>query len=184
MKRCPRLRAALGASIILLLGGCAGARTSEPGPLKPGDRVRLTAPPVVPREVKGEVRELSPEELLLSVRPSEDLVIPVDALGSLAIQRGTRRRVKEGALIGLGAGSVAFLAILAAEGGCGSSDAMCQTGMGLAVGMLAGGGALVGTLVGLLIETEIWEDQTLPLKVEAAANGLGFEIRLPVGRND
>jgi hypothetical protein len=67
----------------------------------------------------GEVQEISREELLLSVGSEEELLVPVDALGSLAIQQGTRRRVKEGALIGLGTGATAFGAIHAAEGGCG-----------------------------------------------------------------
>lgn len=182
MSRRPHSGSALGAALLLVLGGCAGTRTSEQVPLRPGDRVRLTAPSVVKGEVKGQVQEVSTAEILLSVPPEQDLVIPADALGSLAIQRGTRRRVKEGALIGLGAGAVAFMAILASEGGCGSGDAMCQTGMGLAVGVLAGGGALLGTLVGLLVETEVWEDQTLPLAVEATADGLRVEFRLPVGR--
>ena len=136
MKGRPHLTTALGAALVLGLGACAGATPSQPGPLTPGDRVRLTAPSVVPGEVQGEVREISEDELLVRVRPEDEVVIPLEALASLAIQRGTRRRVKEGALIGL------------------------------------------------LIETDVWEDQTLPLELEATPSGLGIEFRFPVGKHD
>lgn len=171
------------AAILLVLAGCASARTPEPGLLTPGDRVRLSAPSVVVGEVRGEVLEISPAELLLSVRPDFHRVIPVDALRSLAIQRGTRRRGKEGALIGLGTGVVGFGVILASEGtdGCGSS---CGAYMALSAGLLAGTGALLGTLVGLLFETEVWEEQGLPLAIQATPNGLQVEFRLPVGGRD
>jgi hypothetical protein len=38
-------------------------------------------------------------------------------------------------------------------------------------------------VVGLLFETEVWEDQTLPLRVEATPSGLHVECRLSVGRH-
>jgi hypothetical protein len=182
MKRFKHLPRPWGAALVFVLGGCAGTGTIEPEPLTSGDRVRVTAS-VVPGEVKGQVRELTQDELLLSVGSGDELVIPVETLQSLAIQRGTRRRVKEGALIGLGTGGVAFLAILASEGGC-SGDSMCESAIGLVAGVFVAGGALLGTLVGLLIETDVWEDQPLPFAVEAAPDGLRVEFRLPVGGMD
>lgn len=183
MKRDPHPRTALSAILILVLGGCAGARTSEHVPLGPGDQVRLTAPSVVRGEMEGAVQEVSQAELLLSVETRGDLVIPVDALRSLAIQRGTRRRAGRGALIGLGTSVVAFGLILASEGtdDCGAN---CGAYAALAGGVLVAGGTLVGTLVGLLFQTEVWEDQTLPLTVEGMPSGIRVGYRLTVGRRD
>lgn len=179
----PRRSGGIVAALAVVLTGCASASSSGPGPPAPGDRVRLIAPSVVEGEVMGEVQEISREELLLRVRSEEELLVPVDALRSLAIQQGTRRRVKEGALIGLGTGAAAVGAIVAAEGGCGG-DSMCESVIGWVAGIFVGGGALVGTLVGLLFETEVWHEETLPLAIRSTPSGLRVEFRLAVGRDD
>jgi hypothetical protein len=82
-----------------------------------------------------------------------------------------------GALFGLGAGLVFSLAVDAAEGGGGGAYRTAG------VAIICGSGLVVGTLLGLMIETDRWEEQPLPVRVEPeiTSQAVGLRWSVPVG---
>lgn len=103
------------------------------------------------------------------------MTIPIASVTGLEVSRGRRSRWARG----LGVGSFAGAVVGAAYGGTnagtqsGEIDLPTEVAIGLGAAVVGAGGALVGLVVGALIETDDWE--RVPLE------GLTVAIVPPVG---
>ena len=129
--------------------------------LEVGERVRVAAPPFTDGRLVGTVLSADSQELVLATRHSPQLTptveIPREAIESLEISLGQRSNTLNGLAYGalggavLGAGTFAVVCLV--DGGCSADGA--TTGGWIAFGAVvgAGGGAVLGLLVGSLVKT-------------------------------
>lgn len=145
--------------------GCAGGQGARPTGISPGQQVRLTIRDSVEHRLSGTIVGVREGDFTVEPDSGEPLQVPLDAVTALAIKVGRKRNAGRGALIGLGVGLVGFVAIDAAEGGCSSDEPLCDAGRAVGFVVLSGGGLLLGTLVGLAVETDQWQELSLPLSL-------------------
>ena len=137
---------------------------AQEAPVEPGARVRVKAPPLQPDWVRGTVVGWESGSLVLEPENPEGdtpLTLARDQITGLDVHRGRKSAAGKGALIGLGVGAVAGIAV--GWGLCGAiSDIPCETSdqvegsaiVGAVFGLL---GAGIGALIGLAIKTDRWE---------------------------
>lgn len=135
-------------------------------PLEVGERVRVVAPPFTDGRLAGTVLSADSEELVLATRHSSEqaptVAIPPEAIESLEVSLGERSNTLNGLAYGALGGAVlgaGFVAVSCLAEGC-SGDDGAGAGGWIAFGAIvgAGGGAVLGLLVGSLVKTETWED--------------------------
>jgi hypothetical protein len=122
-----------------------------------GDRVRVYAP----TRVEGVVVSRDTLSLTMSIDGrANPLVVRVDSLTSLQVRRGHHASVGKGALVGAGVGfGAGFIAGLAMGDDPGGIISFTAPQKGLILGIALGGaGAVLGTLVGLGLNTAHWEE--------------------------
>jgi hypothetical protein len=134
--------------------------SQELPPLKPGDRIRATAPTLSPSPLVGTVVAFEANSLMVK-RGTGTRRLSLASLTRLEMSQGRRSHAALGAGIGLlvgagvgaviGSGCKAIIVPVSSEGGC------------IAVGAAAigGAGALVGAVTGALVRTERWAEVPL-----------------------
>lgn len=164
----PLLRCAcLSLSLFLLRPAALPGQMPQ---LEVGERIRVVAPPFTDGRLLGTVLSADPQELVLATRHSPEqaptVTIPLEAIESLEISLGQRSNTLNGLAYGTLGGAVLGVGVIGvmclAEGGC--------EGGWLAVGAVvgAGGGAVLGLLVGSLVKTETWEDASVRAQLKPA----------------
>ncbi len=157
-------RGATGAFLFLAATGVTAQQ--------PGDSVRVSG------EVVGVVVDADSAGLLLSTAyPAyagvRSLEIPYAGMRSLEVWGGTRRHAGRGFKVGFAAGAVTIGGWLwifcAAHSSC-QQDAIGIVAATAAVGLLAG---VVGSLIGLAIETDIWNPVPIPGGISLRLGGVG-----------
>ena len=180
------IRAGVAARLALLvalsppLAGCATLHALLiPGPVKAGQRVRVTEadsnPPVRTAKLVALTDDsviLGPDSLAVPAGAgavTRRLALPVGAVSEFEVSRGVHRDVLAGALIGTVVGSVVGLVALCTRVhdclGHGSADAPVGPSLGL-FGASVAGGLLIGGTVGAFVRSEHWEE--IPLDQEHA----------------
>jgi hypothetical protein len=149
--------------------------------LKPGDRVRVTAPECQVTRQTATIISFE-DKVVAAVVGERDVRCPYDAVEEIEISLG-RRRWWKCSLIGLGVGV-----------GVGMGSAMIISGsnqgddMGLSILAIGStlAGLLGGTAVGVIRGTEGWKTVPLPpvqpYLVLSPHSGLGFGLSVPVRR--
>jgi hypothetical protein len=134
--------------------------SQELPPLKPGDRIRATAPTLSPSPLVGTVVAFEANSLMVQ-RGTGTRRLSLASLTRLEMSQGRRSHAALGAGIGLlvgagvgaviGSGCKAIIVPVSSEGGC------------IAVGaaVIGGAGALVGAVTGALVRTERWAEVPL-----------------------
>ncbi len=191
----------------------ASATAQAPPPVKVGDRVRVTAPDVGRREgtvqllttdslvIRPEygawpVQLLTTDSLVMQPeygewtvylrRQPNPLAIPLASVTRLEVSRGRKSRVGRGAGIGLLGGGLLGLTIssvvLARNNGC-TGQGFVEPTRGGCIALATVGGAVVGTLLGLVVgamaSTDKWKAVSL-LRVAPQRDGrfgLGLSVR-------
>jgi hypothetical protein len=164
---------------LLFTTGCVTSGVIQPTPLRVGQEVRLEAEGTAGERLEGTVVAIQEDVLTLQqAAPIRQATLPLEAVRYLAIKTGRERHVGAGALIGLGAGMVFSLAIDAAEGGGGGGYRTA----GIAI--VSGSGLVLGTLLGLMIQTDRWEEQPVPPRLEQGSSNAAVSLQwsLPLGR--
>ncbi len=142
--------------LILLLGLAALPASAGAQAPVPGQRIRVTAPPLIHREA-GVFRSLDSDTLAFEFKGIRRTV-PVELVSRLEVSAGRRRHTLLGTLVGAGVGLGAGLILLSPDSnacsGSGNYDEICWYYRGAFVA----GGALLGAAVGTLIRTERWRE--------------------------
>jgi hypothetical protein len=154
--RIARKMIALGAWVVLPVVGAAAQTTL---PIRPGDRVRITAD----ERYTGTVLIADSGRLLLVISgPADTLALLFAAIRKLEVGRGQKSALGRGARAGAVIGaSLGFLVGLGMS--CESGSYTCAGPVAIPVGTAIGAavGAVPGALIGALGHTERWE--TVPL---------------------
>lgn len=140
----------------LLIGVAPLARlaSQEPTTLEPGQQVRVTAPDLGVKKLKGTIESL--DSATLAITADSTLRIPLTAVERLDVRVGARRYWAEGFAAGLLIGGALGAAIAYTgftEGETPGREALIPIG-GFAF-------ALLGTGIGALITTDRWERVTV-----------------------
>lgn len=151
------MRHALFPLIVLLLGLPAGRlHAQDAESLRPGTRVRVTAPTVDSRRLTGPVISVSGDTLRIPL-DGDVLPIPLASVERLEVSDGKNRLA--GALVGTVAGAAGGAAVLALA--CVGTDDNCGGYTWLAAYGGAFIGAPIGAIGGFIVGRERW--RTLPL---------------------
>jgi hypothetical protein len=165
---------------MLFLATPTGLLAQRDLPVRPGDRVRLSAPSHGVERLEGTVISLMPDTIV--VDRGEPLALPISSLTRLAVSRDGKSRTRAGATVGFWAGAVAGAAIGVASAGPSnplSSDP--NEAAGLFVGSALAGGVVglgLGALIGSTIKVHRWEAVPLHrVRVHVVANrGRGLAV--------
>lgn len=131
----PLLAPAIAAICAMMAAPAHAQRVADLAPDAPS---YVQQAPAAPRPILAASRDLAP-----ALRPA-----PVDAPEAVAPRRlSTAGHAAVGAAAGAGAGVLASLAMFAVDEDCRRSESMC----GLAIPVFIGGGALTGSVVGLVV---------------------------------
>ena len=163
-----RLTAALALAAVAAPAALAQAEGAGPTEVRPGTKVRITAPSMAPDRLTGVVADVRPDTIILAPDKTGTgyVTIPVDAVTRLEVSRGKPGRT---AMVGIGAlaGFVGGMAIglnLNESEPC-TQGFVCLNDLGREVmeGTLvtmgvALGGALVGGVVGYALGSMIFQD--------------------------
>ena len=168
--------------VVALVCGALGAVPTGPYSLKPGSRVRITAPQLGGEPLVGTLVGLEPDRILVK-RGSSDLptLIPRSSVVKLEVSGGRKSKTGRGAMIGLGVGAMPGLLLTFGDY---NSDTHSSGPNPAAVAVIgAAGGALVGAAIGWALKTEEWK----PAEVAAAVaplrgGGVGIGVRIAWGR--
>lgn len=159
-----------------LSGQVAGTAAGAPAV---GDRIRVRVERPTPQVRVGTFRGTRGDALVLGTGDARTDVIPFLDLSGVEVHAGTRRHPVAGALIGLGVG-LAAVGLRAVRYCPSTVDGVCVTeppGGGffhdVPGAALAGGGLVVGALVGLALKTDAWSDVAWP-----PAPGERIQVRL------
>lgn len=171
-----RHRLLIPAAAVLLCGSLAGDARAGEEPLKPGDRVRVTAPAVSPRRIEGIVSRIDAETLtIVSTADTASREVPRSLIGTLEVARGTRSRWKGGAIAGAAWGVGLGLLISNPPS---SSTGTSVNGGGLAAGIVVG--AAMGAGIGAMLKTDRWMPVpagAIALRVQPApGRGMGLAL--------
>ena len=147
----------------------------EPPPIERGERVRVTAPDCGMRGLKTSVQALRGDTLVLDTTEC-----PLASVIGLDVSRGRKSHLLTGAGIGLLVGAGAGVLIVATAGDLNNCDPFTPTQCALILGGIpAGSGLLLGSVLGLLIKTDRWEEVPLDrLRVSFTPQRDGFSVRL------
>lgn len=169
-----RLKLLLLATLGMWIVPCvSGAQDHEP--LKPGARVRLTAPALGRSPIVGMITFADSDSLRF--RPfgdhTTDRSIGRGDLTRAWISEGSRSRVGEGLLIGAGVGVVVGLIIVTTNEPAPTgnvvedvfSQAFESTFDALEVVVIGGAGLLLGGAIGLAVRTDKWREIPLGARV-------------------
>lgn len=163
---------------------CAAPALAQPAPpLTPGAQVRVNSPSAAGRYV---VDGHNPQTLTLRDSAGALVNVPMASVTELAVSRGRRpagARALRGAGFGLliGAGSGAIIGFASGDDPAGFISFTAEDkALGLGV-VLGAGGAVVGSLIGLLSRGEHWEDVPLnSVRAGPSVDGgttIGYSIR-------
>ena len=159
--------------------------TAQETPLvKPGDRVRVTAPDQALSKYTGTLAGVYGDTLRL-----DTLHVPLQSVTRLDVHRGQKSKAGTGALIGAGVGAAA--GVITALVVCAEDNRDCEnagSGLTAAAALVLGvGGALLGAglgaVVGSNVKVDRWEEIPLDrLRVSVAPQrdgrfGLGLSVR-------
>jgi hypothetical protein len=138
--------------------------------LRPGDRIRVTAPPLLSEPQRGRLVTLTRDTLLfessgadlgLPVDARSSWVVPLELLTQLEMSQGFRGHSGQGFLIGAGSGLVvAFVGMQSCDG------ISCDPEVGTAA--IVGAGTLVGGLLGLLFGAVVRTERWTPVSLDVA----------------
>jgi hypothetical protein len=149
--------ALLGLTLICLAAADAGAQQ-----LRPGDRIRVRTMSGGPAEMVGTYQGSEPDHLVLFTSQSTRVEVPWDNLSRLELSRGMQTNAGKGALIGLGVGGAAGLALGLAfvADDSGFYEDVNAGHVVFATLVFGAAGAGLGALIGLASKSERW--QTVP----------------------
>jgi hypothetical protein len=186
-------RALVLAWAILLAPARAAAQEVPAGDswptLAPGDRVRIEAPSLGAGRREARVLALRSDTLVLSggFRPGgglETALVPLGAVRSLEVQRGTKSNAWKGAKIGAGVGAAFGLVLgIAAAAESDSGDLVEFGPEVIPVGMLVLGltGGTLGAGIGALSRGPAWEPvDPVTLRVEPRDGGAAIVASVPL----
>ncbi len=148
------MKRTLGALILLCLMVPIATQAQGTAQIKPGDRVRVTAPECQLQKQKAALVSVE-NGILTAISGDETFECPVEALTRLDVlvgERGGRKLAWIGALVGAVGGAIMSPA-------CEENAGSCLLALPVAGGAV---GFLVGSAVGLIIGEEIWEEVGLP----------------------
>jgi len=156
--------------------------------IKPGSRVRVTAPSVFDKRVAGTVSEVKSDTLAVSVEEGVSvLLVSLKDVTRLEVSHGRRSHAGLGAKIGAMTGFVTGFVLVVATyeectGFCPAPDPG-PVGTAAIAGLAFGiGGAALGAIVGALIKTDRWEEIPLDeLRIEpspVAADGVSVSASI------
>ena len=166
--------------LVAILGFAPFANATAQVPVRPGERVRVTRPPIcrpnticigLPRQSVGTLLAWKADSLVMESN-GDTLAVPLETMSGLDVSWGRKTRAVEGAIIGglLGGIVGGVIAVVTYEeppcakagGGLFGGGCIFAVDPGIATlgGLLAGGlgGAVVGTIIGGLFETDIWQE--------------------------
>lgn len=144
-------------------------------------------------DAAGTILTLTADSLLLLTADGATVILPVNSIASIDINRGRRcnwvKGMTAGAVIGAGAGLAIGLATRFETEGCYTGlplepTAQCQntwTSIMGTIGIGAAGGALLGAVIGTLIKTDKWERIAVDgqsVRLIAGRGHLGFSAVL------
>ena len=145
--------------------------SQELPPLKPGDRIRATAPTFSPGPLVGTVVAFEAESLMVQ-GGTRTWRLSRASLTGLDVSQGRRSHAGLGAgiglLVGAGVGALIGSGCDVIEGPV-SSEAGC---IAIGAAVFGGAGALVGAVTGALVRTERWAEVPLDrLRVGFTSDG-------------
>ena len=115
---------------------------------------------VVGSSISGYVTALDEKSLTLSRDGGPPIALPVASITSLQMVTGSRRATVKGLWLGAAIGGVLGLAAKVDPDYCGGDTGnLCSRGE--AIGASALGGAVIGTVIGVLIKSDRWAPVTL-----------------------
>jgi len=182
--------------ILLLSSASADVWSQQPHVLSAGEQVKL-----YPRGIErsmwdwhrphatGTVLALTRDSVTLLTTNGSTVVVPLNSVGSVVVNRGPqsnwRRGMIAGVVIGAGAGLVAGLTARFDVEGCHTGFVLeptrdCQDAWLPVLGMMglgALGGGLLGVVVGSLVKTDTWEEVSLerrPMSFIAQSGRIGL----------
>lgn len=160
-QKCDLTLAIISVSLLFLMmnPSITDAQTSR---LQVGDRIRLTAPVIDSKRIKGTVMEIDKSVLVLSVKDST-FYVSESLIQNMETSTGKRRVIKKGLLLGAFTGTLTFgLLSVFTNNSCGfeedcifpnrNGDAFLR---GATSGVIVGGTA--GAIAGFFIKMDIWE---------------------------
>jgi len=152
------MRKAAGALVLFFLISPTPAQAQNTAGLRPGDRVRVTAPDCAFQKGRAEFRAVVGDSLVLEVDGVE-LTCPMAAISSFEVHRGRpswRPPARMGALAGAMGGAVIGLDSKECGGALGKACGVFGAGLGAFVGYFSGG------VIGSVLGRGRWEDLPLP----------------------
>lgn len=181
-------------AILLVPVPLAVLQSQEPHRLGPRDNVRVYQRGLQQGlrsrhrpDAAGTILTLTTDSLLLLTDDGATVILPVNSIASIDINRGPRSNWLKGMTAGavMGAGLAFGLATRFETKGCYTGlplepTAECQdtwTSVLGTMGIGAAGGALLGTVIGALIQTDSWERITVDgqsVRLIAGRGRLGF----------
>ena len=196
MKRQSKVQSGSLMLLLVILMGDITPVSAQFNRLKTGERVKITAPTVSDRDVKGTVILSSRDITGIRVRGDSTIYISNDLIKKLAISRGKKRNTAKGATIGVVTGAfVLGVATAASNKSCGDDEwCILEFSDGEAFLLGAGVGGLLGAAVGAAIGAATSSDDWIPIpidmtvqKVPYGANNPGrsvpsLRIRIAIGR--
>ena len=153
---------------VSLLVPLTNLSTQQLPPLEPGQRLRVTAPTLLPHRTEGMLESINETELTMDAGAAP-LVIPVSDVIRIDRHSGHRRYWLHGMVVGGSIGAIIGVAKLQLGAClfCPGCECMSDPIGEAIVGAVPG--ALVGALVGWIIRTDRWEEVPLDrLRVSVA----------------
>ena len=141
--------------------------------VRPGDRVRVTAPGI--NQYDGTIQALTRDTITV-----DTLRIPIGGIERLDVHRGKKGNAGTGYVIGTFSGMM--IGILIGEATVSDDEFLSgTTRAGVMIGGMLGGG-LIGAVTGAFIKTDKWEEVPLGLRVSLAPQrdgrfALGLSMR-------
>jgi hypothetical protein len=157
----------------------AETKAQETPQVKPGDRVRVTAPECQLKRQKGTLISLD-QNLFSATVGNEDIECPVEALTEVQVSVGKRKWWKASlGGMGVGVGMMFVMGAYSEPGEFGDKNSLIAVS-------LAPIGLVTGTVVGLIRGKDSWEEvNLLPIRpsLQVSAHGrLGFGLTVPLRR--
>jgi hypothetical protein len=164
-------------SLVLVLPNAAVAQESSDGsPVLVGSKVRISTPTVVGGRFEGIVSQMDDQSLVV-LQDNHPWRVSRQAITSLEVGTGEKRRALKGLIIGAPIGAVIFLVPTGIPARRSASDSVHLAGFGVFMGAAYGAG------IGALIKSERWSPVPLErvhLSV-APTRGRGLGLSLSVG---
>lgn len=145
---------------LLLLAAPLCAQQAE---LRPGARVRLSAPGTLAGQQTGTVLERSTDSLLFATPNGTPTRLALAALERVEVSRGRSRSrgALKGTAWGAGIGIGLGLISVAAGNECSALDSVCPTDTELVTSTIVGS-AVIGVIIGAIVGSESWQKLRAP----------------------